>query len=534
MKGESFTKQALAQRLKKHELSPDRGSIYDRNGVTLALSADMDTVSANPYQIKNKRKAAEEIAPILDESTSVIYQKLTKKTGFVYLGRKLAKYKADKLRRLNIAGLWFAKESKRIYPGAGLAAHILGFVDTDNKGLSGLELYYDKLLKGRAGKLIQEQDRLGRPIPGGENKYLPATNGSELVLTIDKEIQYKAQQELKSSVDAFKAKSGSIIVMNPNNGAVYALASAPDFDLNNFAQEEDNAVFANHAISDRYEPGSTMKVVTGAAALDAKLYTPASGFILPGVIKVGGWPIHDSHERGTEAFTFKSIITHSSNVGAATIAQKLGKDRLYSYIENLGLLRPTGIELPGEAHGDVPELINWSVSSLATISFGQGISVTPIEMALVYSAIGNGGYNVKPHLVRNVISPTGKKVRQKAFMERKRVISLPVARQMADILTAAVEEGTGKNAMVQGYSVAGKTGTAWKPNVGKPGYSGNYIASFAGFAPAKNPSVMIIVVIDEPQTAIYGSVVAAPVFSKVAGFALQRLKVPPDRADALN
>ncbi|HEX21441.1 MAG TPA: stage V sporulation protein D, partial [Actinobacteria bacterium] len=367
----TFTKQALAQRLKDYELSADRGTIYDRNGVTLALSTDMDTVSANPYQIKKKMKVAKEIAPILDESPRSIYKKLTKKTGFVYLGRKIAKDKTDRLKKLNIEGLWFSKESKRLYPGADLAAHIIGFVDIDNKGLSGIELYFDKLLKGKPGWVRQEQDQLGRPIPGGENKYIPATNGHELVLTIDKEIQYKAQLELNNAIEEYQAKSGSVIVMDPRSGEIYALASAPNFDLNKFSQVKDSAVFTDHAISDRYEPGSTMKVITGSAALEANIFTPESSFILPGEIRVGGWPIHDSHERGTETFTFKSIITHSSNIGAATIAKKLGKWPLYSYIKKFGLLRPTGIELPGESQGYVPNPKNWSASSLATISFGQ-------------------------------------------------------------------------------------------------------------------------------------------------------------------
>lgn len=534
MKEETFTKQAFAQRIKNYNLSANRGSIYDRNGVTLALSTDMDTVSANPYQVKNKRHAAKQIAPILGESADAIYKKLIKKTGFVYLGRKLSKTKADRLKKLSIEGLWFSKESKRLYPGADLAAHVLGFVDTDNKGLAGLELSFDKLLKGKPGKLSQEQDRLGRPIPGGKNKYIPATNGHELVLTIDKEIQYKAQQELKIAIDEFKAGSGSIIVMNPNNGEIYALASAPDFDLNNFSREEDGAVFTNHAILDRYEPGSTMKVITGAAALEENLYSPESTFILPGMIKVGGWPIHDSHERGTEQFTFKSIITRSSNIGAATIAGNLGKERLYSYIDKFGLLRPTGIDLPGESRGYVPELKDWSASSLATISFGQGISATPIEMASALAIIANGGLRVEPKLVRDVISSTGKKAKYGARVPAKRVISPSVAANMSKILADAVEEGTGKSAKVKGYSVAGKTGTARKSNVGKPGYSTNYISSFAGFTPAKHPSLLILVVIDEPQKAIYGSVVAAPVFSRVANFALQRLKVLPDRPEPIN
>lgn len=528
VEAKKFDHLALNQRLHRYSLAPNRGSIFDRNGEVLALSTDMDTVFANPYQIKQKSWAAAKLAPILGESTDTVYKLLSKKTGFVYLGRKIDKDKIDALKALKIEGLGFAKESKRQYPGGSLAAHLLGFVGMDNDGLAGLELYYDKVLKGSPGSLISEQDPLGRPIPGGENKFVPATDGNQLVLTIDKEIQYKAEVELKTQIDAFHAKAGSIIVMNPKNGEIYALANMPNFDPNDFAGANQDD-FRNRAVSDVYEPGSTMKIVTASSALEEGLFTPDSKFTLPGSINIGGWTIHDAEKRGTEDFTFSTIVSRSSNIGAVAIAQKLGKERLYNYIRKFGLNTPTGIDLPGETQGIVMPPNKWSASSIGNIPFGQGMSATPMEMIRTLGIIANRGKGERPRVVGRIISADGTDIKIKGKKKNEtQVVSVETASKMVKILEETVNSGTGKSAGVPGYSVAGKTGTAQKPNIGKPGYSGQYISSFGGFVPASDPQLVILVTIDEPQDAIFGAVVAAPVFSRVAQFALQKLKVLPD------
>lgn len=525
-----YEEMAVSQRMKKYELAPDRGSIYDRNGEILALSTDMDTVFATPYQVKEKRKAAGKIATILGEDTSTILHKLNSDSGFEYLARKIDRDKADKLKDLKIDGLGFVKESKRQYPGGELAAHVIGFVGLDNIGLSGLELYYDRQLKGEPGRVIAEQGINGFPIPGGTSKFESATNGSQLVLTIDKAIQYKAELELRTAIERYDAAGGNIVVMNPKNGEIYALASFPNFDLNVFNKAEDEAL-SNSAIADVYEPGSTMKIVTSSAALEEKVFTPDSKFTLPGSLNIGGWTIKEAHGRSTEEFTLKSIVTRSSNIGAVVIGRELGKDRILEYIEKFGLNSMVGIDLPGESVGYVPPADSWSASTIATVPFGQGTSVTPIEMARFFATLANKGIQVKPHLVDRLITPEGKEIRPFTGEKEKTVVSAKTCEMMSAIMEEAVTEGTGKSAAVTGYSVAGKTGTAQKPNVGKPGYSGKYVGSFIGYTPVQDPAVVILVTIDEPRKAIYGGVIAAPVFSKVAEFALQRLNVPPDKTE---
>ncbi len=529
MDGQKYEEMAVGQRITDHELTPDRGSVYDRNGEILALSIEMDTVFATPYQVKKKWKSAVSIATILGESTDTIYEKLDSDSGFVYLARKIDKEKADRLKELKIEGLGFAKESQRQYPLGSLASHVIGFVGLDNIGLSGIELQYDTNLRGKPGKVVTEQDINGYPIPGGNNTFIPSTNGSQLMLTIDKEIQYKAELELKAAIEKYEAKGGNIIVMDPKSGEIYAMASLPDFDLNDFSNAEAKN-FRNTAVVDVYEPGSTMKIITASAILEEKLFSPESKFTLPGSINIGGWVIKESHGRGTAEFTLSSIVTQSSNIGAAHIAQVLGKEKMIEYIKRFGLNSQTGIDLPGESVGSLLPGDLWSASTIATVSFGQGTSVTPIEMIRAFSVIANQGVAVDPHLVDQIVSTRGKRTRLYDKDENTQVISANTATLMTEIMAKAVATGTGKNAQIEGYSVAGKTGTAQKPDPDKPGYSG-YIGSFIGYAPAKDPAVVILVTIDEPRGAIYGGVVAAPVFSSVGEFALQRLRVAPDLVD---
>ncbi len=517
VKAEKFDQMAQNQRLTTIKLVPERGIIYDRNREILSISLDKDTVFANPLQIKGyqKRVVARRLAPILKLSRRSLYKKLKMKLGFVYIKRKVDKNVTAKIKNLNIEGIGFIPESKRFYPGKAIAAHVIGFAGMDNDGLNGVEQSFDSYLKGKPGQLIMEQDLVGRPIPGGEYKYLPPTHGRDLILTLDKEIQYKAQVELRRAVNKWKATAGWIVVMDSQTGEVYALANYPTYNLNKFS-ETDPKLFRNRAISDVYEPGSTMKIVTASAALEEKLYSPGTLLNLPGRIQVGGHTIHEAHERGAEIFSFKEIVTRSSNIGAVVIGQSLGPERIYQYIERFGLNKGTGAELPDEGQGYTPPTNIWSASSIANIPFGQGLSATSLESVRAINVVAAEGKLISPRFTRKDLGGS------------KQVISKATAASMAEIMTEAVENGTGGNAKVSGYKVAGKTGTAQKPKVGARGYDpGKYISSFIGFLPADNPKLTILVAIDEPQGAIYGGVVAAPVFSAVGEYALKRLRVQP-------
>lgn len=520
---------ARAQRLKELELSPERGTIYDRKSEILAISVEMDTVYATPYQVKNPRRTSRLLATALGEKQKVIYKLLTAKSGFSYIKRKVDRVAADRVKKLNLAGIGLAPESRRFYPGKTIASQAIGFVGLDNKGLAGIELGYDTYLKGSPGSLIMEQDPAGRPIPGAKFKQRPATNGRNLVLTIDKEIQYKAQVELKKAVKKSKARGGWMIVMDSKTGEIYAMANEPTFDLNKFYEAKPE-LFTNRALSDVYEPGSTMKIVTAAAALEERLYSPATPFNLPGTINVGGYTIHEAHGRGTETFTFSEIVTRSSNIGAVMIGMELGKDRLYDYTTSrFNLNTTTGIELPGEGQGYVPPPNIWSASTIANIPFGQGLSATALEMIRSVNVVAAGGRLVQPRIVKEIIDSSGRSLAIKRPKDQgKQVISRATAATMAKILRDAVATGTGRNAGIPGYEVAGKTATAQKPKVGARGYDpGKYIATFTGFTPVDDPALTILVAIDEPQGDIYGGVVAAPIFSAVGEYALQRLKIEP-------
>lgn len=528
VKADRFDRLARAQRLRSVELNPDRGTIYDRNGEILAISIDMDTIYATPYQVKKARFAARKIAAILGEKEEAIYKKLTAKSGFSYIRRKVEKKKADAVRDLKIEGIGFLPESKRFYPGKTIASHAIGFVGLDNNGLSGTELRFDKDLRGRPGRLEMEQDLYGRPIPGGRFKLRPATAGRSIKLTLDKDIQYKAQVELKSAIKKWHAAGGWILVMDSRTGEIYAMANEPTFDLNKF-NKTGPELFTNKVLTNVYEPGSTMKIVTAAASLEEKLCAPGSAFNLPGTIQVGGYTIHEAHPRGTEMFTFTQIVTRSSNIGAVRLGMALGKDRLYRYTERFGLTAPTGIELPGEGQGYLPPTNTWSASTIGTVPFGQGLSATALEMVRAVNVVAGGGKLIQPRIVKSMMDLRGRPIAlNRPGDNRTPVISRAVADTMANILKEAVETGTGKSAKINGFEVGGKTGTAQKPKVGARGYdSGKYISSFVGFVPVKNPRLTILIAIDEPKDAIYGGVVAAPVFSAVGEYALQRLRVEP-------
>jgi stage V sporulation protein D (sporulation-specific penicillin-binding protein) len=537
-----YSKLAQEGRIRTRKILASRGTIYDRNGQPLAINIEANTVCATPYLVKHPLRVSKLLAPILGIPRKTIYRKIKGKTGFAYIARQISKRQANQIRKLEkklphgLEGVKLISESKRVYPWGDLAAQVVGFTDIDNKGIAGIEFYYDKRLSGLDGKKVQEEDIYGRPIPGGYFKYKPAVSGKPLFLTLDAQIQYQAQALLNEAIKEQQAKSGSVIVMNPKNGEIYALANWPTFNLNNRSEFSFEAT-ANRAISRIYEPGSTMKVITASSALEEGL-SPRASFFLPSVLVVGGWKIHDSHPRSPTTMSISEIVVHSSNIGAALVANKLSKTSFYNHIVKFGLVSKTGIDLPGEVSGMIPTPNQWSSSTAATIAFGQGISITPIEMLRAVSAIANQGRLVRPHLLKEISDSKANRyqfdkqrdlpTRDKSGLLDSQVVSNSTVKSMKEILVKVVEEGTGKEAQVPGYQVAGKTGTAQVPRRDAAGYSpGKYIASFIGFLPANDPKLAIFVSIEEPKKSIYGGVVAAPVFSKLAQFSLQRLKVTP-------
>ena len=519
----AFAARATQQRTRDITLAPRRGSIYDREGEPLAVSMEARTVYATPHAVEDPAGAAVAIASVLGGDAAGYEAKLRKDTGFVYIARKVDMERAAALEKLDIKGIDFLEDSRRTYPSGELACQVLGFVGVDDQGLAGIEKYYDDLLAGQPGVVLAERDPFGRPIPGGVMKSEDPVDGQNIVLTIDKDIQYQAQVELAAAVEKWSAKSGTIIVMDPRDGEIYAMASTPGFNPNDYGMAKAEAL-RNRAITDTYEPGSTVKSLTAAAVIDQGLFTPDSMFSLPPNLKIGGRTIGESHDRGTVNWSLTQIVTNSSNIGAVKLGMALGPQGLYDYFDKFGLTEKTGIDFPGEGKGWLPPTDKWSASTIGTVPFGQGISMTTVQLARALSAIAGSGELPTPHFLLDLPDDPGASL----SWPKMRAISESAAETTRKVLKAVITEGTGSEAAVKGYAVAGKTGTAQKARTDGRGYAaGKYVASFSGFLPADDAQVLIIVSLDEPSNAIYGGVVAAPVFSKLAAFSVSHLKIPP-------
>lgn len=519
----ALNRKATAQRLRDIELPPRRGTIYDREGEPLAVSMAARTIFASPSQIADKPGTAKALAATLGGDESEYLEKLERGGGFVYIERKVDLGRAAGLEQLKLTGIGFLDDYSRVYPSGELASQVLGFVGLDDVGLAGIEAHYDDVLGGTPGVVLGERDPQGRPIPGGIQKAIDPVHGADVVLTIDKDIQYEAQLEIAKAVKAWKAKSGSIIVMNPKNGEIYAMATAPGFNPNKYGKAKAERI-RNRPITDAYEPGSTAKSLTAAAVIERGLYTPKSMFRLPSTIRVADRTIKESHGRGAVKWSLTKIVTNSSNVGTVKLGLKLGEQGLYDAFKDFGLTERTGVDFPGEAKGWLPPVDQWSSSSIGNIPFGQGVSSTPLQLARAMGAIANEGVLTTPHFLLDVSDD----VSVELALTTKRAVSSSTARSVTGMLEKVVTEGTGKAAAVDGYSVAGKTGTAQKALEGGRGYAkGKYVSSFIGYLPAEDPQVLISVILDEPRNAIYGGTVAAPAFSKVAAFSVSHLKVPP-------
>lgn len=501
-----------------------RGTIFDRMGVQLGIGEEATTVYADPHLVRNPRAVALAAQRVLGVNASALYpQLLDRRSRFLYVYRKADPQKAAELEKLGLAGLGFYPEERRVYPQRSVGAQVLGYAGVDNKGLTGLETGLDRVLRGRPGRQTFVRDPFGRPLDVLSS--VPERDGHDVFLTLDHTIQANAEAVLRSTVAQWHAKGATAIVLEPQTGKILAMAVTPSYDDNNSSEVPADAQ-RNRAVTDTYEPGSTFKLVTVAGVLSEGLVSASTPFTLPYSIQVADRVIHDAERRGTETLTVGQILSHSSNVGAVTLALKLGPQQLARWIERFGFGHPTGIDFPGESEGIVLPLDRWSGSTIGTVPIGQGIAVTPVQMAAAYGAVANRGVWTTPHLVDRVVGTT----RAHAGLpklERRRVLSPRIARQLLSMLVNVVAEGTGTLAAVPGYLVAGKTGTAAKPDP-LGGYSSKYVASFVGIVPASKPRLVILVAVDEPQGAIWGGVVAAPAFAQIAKFDLQYLEVPPD------
>jgi cell division protein FtsI/penicillin-binding protein 2 len=509
---------AITQHRETIEVPAGRGTIYDRTGEPLAIGEQATTVYADPRNIVDPQRAAIVAGKALGLDADKLYPELKDRTkGFVYVARKADPTQADALSKREIPGLGFYPEELRTYPQGAVASHVLGFAGTDNHGLDGLERSLDKTLSGRPGFETIVKDPFGRAIDVVTSR--PERAGKNVTLTIDHQIQSNAEQILAKTVTSFRARGGAAIVMDPRTGAIFAMANYPTFNSNDFSTASPEAR-RNRAVTDAYEPGSTFKIVTIAGALEDNVVSPASTFTLAPTIQVADRVIHEAHLRGTEVMSVRDILAQSSNVGTITIAEKLGAGELSSWVDRFGFGHQTGIDYPGESSGLVLPLEKWSGSTIGTVPIGQGIAVTPLQMVSAYATIGNGGVRVTPHLVGKVGS---KRVHAG---KGTRVVSTHTADRMMAMFRDVVLEGTGTQAAIPGYTVAGKTGTAQKAENGH--YVTKYVASFVGLVPAKNPRLAILVMVDEPHGDIYGGSVAAPAFRDIARFDLQYLEVPPD------
>ncbi len=520
------------------ELNPKRGDIVDRFDTVFATTLPSYYIFVQPPEIKNPTQhaiAAESaaLASLLHMTSQELSQDLRANAPFIYLKRNEPKSVALKVTALNLPGIGTKEEpmGQRVAPQDRIGSTVVGFTGVDDQGLAGIEYQYNGALSGRAGSVTEETDAAGRPIPFGRRTVRPAKVGMTVVLTIDRTLQYAADQILESTVQRYHALDGSIVVMRAQTGELLALSNWPDPDPNHYDRSP-VAAWKNQAVTDPYEPGSTFKLITATAALDSGKVTLNDTFAAVDVLNVGGKVIHNADDglmaSGRARETLDDIVTFSHNVGAAQVAIRTGKATMFEYIRRFGFDEPTGIDLPGESAGIVGTPDDWWGSRLATIGFGQGVSVTPLALARAYAAIANGGLLMRPLIVRDVLSPDGHIVKQYGPQVVRRVMSPQTAAQLLAMLRDVVHRGTARAVVIPGYALAGKTGTAQMVIDGTY-VMGAYTASFVGIVPANKPEYVILVKIDRPQGAYYGSVVAAPAFSELARRVLWRENVAPQR-----
>ncbi|MEK6252473.1 MAG: penicillin-binding protein 2 [Actinomycetota bacterium] len=520
VRGGALASEATSQQTELVTVPGLRGRVLDRRGQELAVSEDAASVYATPYQVKDPERTASRLASVLDVSRDQLLKGLTANSGFSYLAHKVDVPAAEKIKQMKLAGIGTLPDSRRTYPQGNLAAQVLGAVGSDNQGLSGLEAGQQSVLGGTDGQERIVKDALGEPIR--LETVRGASDGHDIKTTIDAAIQAKTEQVIASVGQQYAAKGATAIVMDPRSSQILAMANWPGVDLNNLASASSSDL-ENQATGFTYEPGSTFKAFTVAGALEDHVVTPDTTFHLQPTIQVADRTIEDAEPRGPVDLSVAQILAQSSNVGAVTIGLQLGATKFSRWVSRFGFGRPTGIQFPAEERGIVPSYADYSGSSIGNLPIGQGLSVTPIQMMAAYAAIANGGILRRPQLLEQV---DGQPVTEPAG---HRVIKAGVAAEIRQMLEGVLAPGgTASEVSVPGYTLAGKTGTAQVAENG--GYSETkFVASFMGFAPAANPGLLVAVIVDEPQGAIYsGGSVAAPAFGQIASFALPYLGIAPN------
>ncbi len=519
---------AQFQHTDEFKLYSKRGKIFDRNGIELAISLIEKTIYANPKEVLDPSYQAEVLSGLLNISKEELESKLEdKELGFVYLKRKIAAEKAEEIARLGLPGIYIQDETKRYYPREELAAQIIGFTGTDGNGLYGIEIQYESILRGVDGKAIAEKDVFGNVLPGNIKSYIDPVDGKDIVLTIDSQIQYITEKNLEQVCAKYNAPGATAIVMDPNSGEILAMATYPGFDPNNY-QDYEAKDYKAGAISFTYEPGSTFKIINVAGALDNNTVGKDQVFDLPPSIRVSDRIIKEIFRTSNIQYSTREIIQYSSNVGAVMLALSMGDKMYWESMNEFGFGQVTGIELPGEENGIFHDYKTWPASTIGALAIGQSISVTPLQLLRAVCSIANGGYLVRPTIIKE-IKLGGGTGSEDAGNNMTEIISSGTAGAIKEMMLAVVENGTGTNAQIEGVKVCGKTGTAEKANESGVGYSeGRSITSFIGFAPYDDPEIAIIVVVDEPrgeERTVWGGTVAAPVFKIIMEYSLNRVKV---------
>jgi len=501
-----------------------RGEIFDRDGNLLAVSIPQSTVYADPLLVKDPELEAAELAPILGISENLLQADLSERAGFVYLAREIPNRVAAKVRALGLPGIGFLQEPKRFYPNGALAEPVLGVVGVDGTGLAGLEKEYERLLMGTPGEMFEELAPSGSRIPGSSQLVRPAHPGTGLVISLDLSIQYEAEAALAQEIESSGAKSGMAVVLDSHTGDVLAMANLQASSKPGSPPVEASYNLATDQV---FEPGSVMKITTFAGALNEGLITPSTPITVPPGLPVGGYTFQDAEPHGTEVLSATQVLAQSSNIGTIEIAQRLGAAKVDSYMRSFGFGEPTGLDFPGSSSGILIPLQDWNGSTIGSDPIGQDAAVSAVQIADAYNVIANDGVFVPPRFLEATVSADGRH-HPVPPAPPHRVIPQTVAAELRSMLEQVVIDGTGTEAVVPGYPVAGKTGTAQIPNPNGPGYlPGDYMATFVGFVPAQNPALTIEVSLESPRTSIYGGSVAAPVFAQIARYSLQLLGIPP-------
>ncbi len=563
IRGAELKSSAIQQQTLDSVVSSKRGMITDRNGKVLAQSISVQTVTVTPAEVKASKKVndiAASLAEILGKDIDDVKEIITRNSSYEVVARKISNQIAEKIRKADLPGIYLVEDSKRTYPYGSLASHIIGFVGTDNQGLDGIEMVYDKYLKGVPGRMISAKSASGTEMPFEYEKYINPENGANLVLTIDEVIQHFVEEELKQAVADYDVRNGaSCIIMNAKTGEILAMATYPDYDLNapftlpddilkdfktDFLATEGNAegtdeyteaynkrlteLWRNKAVVDTYEPGSTFKPFTAAMALEEDLVSPNESFTCSGGLQVANYFIRCWKDGGHGTLSFAQGFENSCNPMFMNLGARIGSEKFIEYYKKFGFTETTGFDLPGEASGAFHSLENFHDVELATSAFGQSFIITPLQLITAYTAITNGGVMVRPHIAKALVDDEGNVIKKFETEIIRQAMSEETANQIRDILEGVVENGTSKNAYIRGFRLAGKTGTSEK----LPRGSGKYIASFVGFAPANDPEIIGIVMLDEPMGSSHmGGAIAAPTFKKMFDEILRYMDIEPQYTD---